>query len=77
MAPATAAVIPDQEGTFSMGSSHTLDQLDICFDDTHAVANAACCWLPRWPSGSASSRPPMRRSTWASGLVRTGQAASC
>ena len=21
-----------------MGSSHTLDQLDICFDDTHAVA---------------------------------------
>jgi hypothetical protein len=22
------------------GSSHTLDQLDICFDDTHAVANA-------------------------------------
>jgi hypothetical protein len=32
--------IPDQEGTFSMQSSHTLDQLDICFDDTHAVANA-------------------------------------
>src|SRR5574341_174311 len=23
-----------------MQSSHTLDQLDICFDDTHAVANA-------------------------------------
>jgi SRSO17 transposase len=23
-----------------MGSSHILDQLDICFDDTHAVANA-------------------------------------
>jgi hypothetical protein len=23
-----------------LGSSHTLDQLDICFDDTHAVANA-------------------------------------
>jgi hypothetical protein len=23
-----------------VGSSHTLDQLDICFDDTHAVANA-------------------------------------
>jgi Transposase DDE domain group 1 len=40
MAPATAAVIPDQKGAFSMGSSHTLDQLDICFDDTHAVANA-------------------------------------
>ena len=23
-----------------MGSSHTPDQLDSCFDDTHAVANA-------------------------------------
>jgi hypothetical protein len=23
-----------------MGSSHTLDQLDSCFDDTHAIANA-------------------------------------
>src|ERR687887_1636489 len=40
MAPATAAVSPHQEGTFSMGSSHTLDQLDICFDDTHAIASA-------------------------------------
>jgi hypothetical protein len=33
-------MFPDQEGTFSMGSSHTLDQLDIAFDDTHAIANA-------------------------------------
>jgi hypothetical protein len=32
--------ISDQEGTFSMQSSHTLEQLDICFDDTHAIANA-------------------------------------
>src|SRR6266508_4467687 len=46
MAPATAAVIPDQEGTFSMGSSHTLDQLDTCFDDTHAVANAGLLLAP-------------------------------
>jgi hypothetical protein len=23
-----------------MASSHTLDQLDICFDDTHAIAGA-------------------------------------
>jgi hypothetical protein len=23
-----------------MGSSHTLDQFDTCFDDTHAIANA-------------------------------------
>src|SRR5262245_29986560 len=40
MAPATAAVSPDHEGTFSMQSSHTLDQLGIAFDDTHAVAGA-------------------------------------
>src|SRR4029453_16383393 len=40
MAPATAAVSSDQKGTFSMQSSHTLDQLDIAFDDTHAIANA-------------------------------------
>jgi hypothetical protein len=40
MALARAAVDPHQEGTFSMGSSHTLDQLDICFDDTHAIVNA-------------------------------------
>ena len=33
-------MLPDQKGTFSMQSSHTLDQLDIRFDDTHAVANA-------------------------------------
>jgi len=31
---------PHQEGTFSMASSHSLDQLDIAFDDTHAIANA-------------------------------------
>jgi hypothetical protein len=40
MALAEAAVFPDQEGRFSMGSSHTLDQLDTRFDDTHAIANA-------------------------------------
>jgi hypothetical protein len=27
-------------GHFLDGSSHTLDQLDSCFDDTHAIANA-------------------------------------
>src|SRR6266508_4853669 len=40
MTPARAAVIPDQKGTYPMASSHTPDQLDICFDDTHAIANA-------------------------------------
>ena len=44
-----------------MGSSHTLDQLDTCFDDTHAVAETADC----------------ARSIWASGPARTGPAASC
>jgi hypothetical protein len=39
MTPARAVSHPDQKGTFAMGS-HILDQLDICFDDTHAVANA-------------------------------------
>jgi hypothetical protein len=39
MAPARAVSHPEQKGTFSMRSSHTPDQLDICFDDTHAVAN--------------------------------------
>jgi hypothetical protein len=60
-----------------MGSCHTLDQLDSCFDDTHAVANAGLLLAATWPSGSASSSPPMRRSTWASGLAGTGPAASC
>ena len=31
---------PRPGGRFLDGSSHTLDQLDICFDDTHAIANA-------------------------------------
>jgi hypothetical protein len=36
MAPATAAVSPIRRAL----SRWHLDQLDICFDDTHAVANA-------------------------------------
>jgi hypothetical protein len=46
MALARAAVLPHQEGAFSMQSSHTLDQLDIAFDDTHAIATRACCCPP-------------------------------
>jgi hypothetical protein len=42
-----------------MASFHTLDQLDSCFDDTHAIANAGLLLGPRWPSGWASSRPPI------------------
>ena len=59
MALAEAAVFPHQEGRFSMTSSHTLDQLDTRFDDTHAIANAWPLLPPRWPSGWASSRPPI------------------
>ena len=43
-----------------MRSSHTLDQLDTCFDDAHAVANAGLLLPATWLSGWASSRPPMR-----------------
>jgi hypothetical protein len=60
MAPARAAVIPDQKGTFSMGSSHTLDQFDVCFDDTHAVANAGLllpATLAEWSGKAFSDRP--------------------
>jgi hypothetical protein len=61
MTPATAAChIPDQEGTFSMGSSHTLDQLDTCFDDTHAVANAGLLGAATLAERLGSSRPPIR-----------------
>src|SRR5919198_5195754 len=40
MAPARAAVSPTRRALSQLGSSHTLDQLDTCFDDTHAIANA-------------------------------------
>jgi hypothetical protein len=43
-----------------MGSSHILDQLDTCFDDTHAIANAGLLLAATLASGWASSRPPMR-----------------
>jgi hypothetical protein len=35
-----AIIDPRQEGTFSMRSCHTLDRLDVTFDDDHAVADA-------------------------------------
>src|SRR5215211_3638949 len=41
MAPATAAVAPIRSGGHVLdGILPHLDQLDTCFDDTHAVANA-------------------------------------
>jgi hypothetical protein len=56
--------------------SHTLDQLGVCFDDTHAIANAGLLLPATLASGWASSRPPMRRSTWASGPAPLIPAAS-
>jgi hypothetical protein len=35
-----ASIVPIQEGIFSMRSSHSLDRLDVIFDDEHAVADA-------------------------------------
>ena len=48
-----------------MASSHTFDQLDTCFDDTHAVANAGLLLaatlahnLLRWVAAIGAGRPP-------------------
>jgi len=68
---------PHQEGTFSMQSSHSLDQLDIALTTPTPSPTRACYCLPRWPSGWASSKPPMRSSTWASGPAPPIPAASC
>lgn len=35
-----ANIVPVQEGIFSMRSSHSLDRVDVIFDDEHAVADA-------------------------------------
>jgi hypothetical protein len=40
MAPARAAVSPTRRACSRWGPPPPLDQLDICFDDTHAIANA-------------------------------------
>src|SRR5580765_4352087 len=32
-------MIPGKRDTFSMSSSHTLDRVEVIFDDHHAVAN--------------------------------------
>jgi hypothetical protein len=42
-----------------MGSSHTLDQLDIAFDDTHAVANAGLLLAATLAERLGISRPPI------------------
>ena len=41
MTAALAVMLPESEDTFSMPSSHVvLDQVDVAFDDVHAVAGA-------------------------------------
>ncbi len=40
MAVATQAKIPKAEGTFSIQSSHSLDGIDVTFDDERLVADA-------------------------------------
>jgi hypothetical protein len=60
-----------------MGSSHTLDQLDIAFDDTHAIANAGLLLAATLAQRLASSRPLTRSSTWATDPARPIPAARC
>jgi hypothetical protein len=40
MTLARAVMFPIRRALSQLASSHTLDQLDICFDDAHAVTNA-------------------------------------
>src|ERR687891_360221 len=50
---------PDQTGRFS-SSSPTLDQLDTCFDDPHAIAKRACCARhPGPPAWDRAGRPAL------------------
>ena len=41
-----------------MASSHTLDQLGTCFDDTRAIANAGLLLPATLAQRLGSSRPP-------------------
>jgi hypothetical protein len=68
---------PKQEGTFSTASSHPLDQLDSCFDDSHGVASAGLLLPATLVSGWGSRPPSMSWSTLATVLVSTGRAARC
>jgi hypothetical protein len=60
-----------------MGSCHTLDQLDSCFDDSHAVANAGLLLAATLAERLGIEQAADALIDWASWLVRTGQAASC
>jgi hypothetical protein len=40
MTVATPVIVPESEDTFSMPSSHSLDALEVFFDDPRLVADA-------------------------------------
>ena len=50
-----ANIVPNEEGIFSMRSSHSLDRLDVIFDDEHAVADAGLT-LPATLADASDSR---------------------
>ena len=60
-----------------MASSHTPDQLDSCVDDPHAIANAGLLLAATLAERLGIEQTADACSTWASGLARTGPAASC
>jgi hypothetical protein len=67
------------EGTFSMPASHatlSLDELEPCFDDTHAIASAGLLLPATLAERLASARPPTSWSAWTARPAPT-RAPSC
>ena len=60
-----------------MGSSQILDQLDSCFDDTHAVANAGLLLPATLAQRLGIEQAADAVIDWASGLAPPIPAASC
>ena len=60
-----------------MGSSHTLDQLDTCFDDTHAIVNAGLLLAATLAERLGIEQAADALIDRASGPARPGPAASC
>jgi hypothetical protein len=60
-----------------MPSHEVLDQVDIAFDDEHAVASAGLLLPATLASGWGSSRPPTSWWILMTGRARPTRAASC
>jgi hypothetical protein len=60
-----------------MGSSHTPDQLDTCFDDTHAVANAGLVLPATLAERLGIEQAADQVIDWVSGLAPPILGASC